>query len=251
MKRGVPSVAREGGGMQLDQVLAFVRCAELGSLSAAARAAGQPRSSLSRMLGALERELGAALLTRTSRGVTLTQEGRVLLGHARQILDDIDIARAAVRHAADTPSGTIRFTAPDTFGASFIAPLLPAFFRAYPLINLHVELASRNMDFGAEGCDVGIRIGPPPADLVARRIMGNPMMLCATRDHLDRFGTPATPDDLAGRPLLLIGNPRSANTLRLWQGEVAALVTTPPRLVSTDPPSAFVLRGSIAGAALG
>jgi DNA-binding transcriptional LysR family regulator len=113
--------------MRFDEIKAFVRCAELGSLSAAARQEGIPKSTLNRLMNDLERELKVLLLNRNSRGVILTQDGRAFLGHARQILEDIDAAAASVRHAADAPSGTIRFTAPYSFGVTFVAPLLPAF----------------------------------------------------------------------------------------------------------------------------
>ncbi len=235
--------------MQIDQIIGFVRCVEFGSLSAASRAVGLPKSSLSRQLGALEQELGVELLSRTSRGLVLTEEGRVFLDHARQILDSVASATAAVRHTAEAPSGTIRITAPYTFGATFLAPLLPAFFRAYPLINVHVELSSRNIDYGAEGFDAGIRIGTPPPDVVARSIMRNPIMLCATPSYLARRGTPATPDDLASHTLLLIGNPRSTNVLRLMRDGGVTVVGTPPQLVSTDP--VMVLRSTLADVGVG
>jgi DNA-binding transcriptional LysR family regulator len=235
--------------MQIDQIRAFVRCAELGSLSAAARAEGVPKSTLSRILHDLEQSLKVELLKRTSRGVVLTQDGRVFLGHARQILEDVDAAAAAVRHTAAAPAGTIRFTAPYTFGVTFIAPLMPGFFRSFPSINVHVELTSRNVDFLTEGYDVGIRIGPPPPELVARRIMGNTVILCASADYLARRGNPSVPADLAAHHILLIGSPRSTSALRLWNAGAASLVTTTPRMVSTDP--AMILRSVLEGAGIG
>ncbi len=235
--------------MRFDQIRAFVRCAELGSLSAAARAEGVPKSTLSRLLRELEQPLKVELLNRTSRGVVLTQDGQVFLGRARQILAEVDSATAALRHTAEAPSGVIRFTAPYTFGATFIAPVIPDFLRAYPSISVQVELTSRNIDFAAEGFDVGIRIGAPPPELAARRLMGNPIMLCASPGYLARFGDPRTPDDLAAHPLLVIGNPRSTTVFRMSRGGSAFVVQSPPRLVSTDP--SFVLRAMLDGAGIG
>ena len=226
--------------MQFDQIRIFIRCAELGSLAAAARAEGAPKSSLSRAINDLERELKVELFNRTPRGVTLTQDGRALLGPARQILEDVAAARSSVRGAREGPSGTIRFTAPYTFGVTFIAPLLPKFLRAHPSVDVQMELTSRNVDYLAEGFDVGVRIGAPPPDLVARRIMGNPIILAATPDYLARHGVPRQPGDLAEHRLLLIGSPRSAVTLRLWKAGSLATVTTTPKVLSSDP--AIVLR---------
>lgn len=235
--------------MQVDQIKAFVRCAELGSLSAAAKAEGIPKSTLSRLLSDLERGLRVNLLNRTSRGVALSEDGRLFLGHARQILEDVDAATQAVRHTTGVPSGTIRFTAPYTFGVTFISPLLPAFFRAFPSINVYVELTSRNVDFEAEGYDAGIRIGVPPPGLVARRVMGNPVILCAAADYLARRHAPAAPDDLAAHNLLLIGNPRSAAGFTLWRAGTAVRVPAIPKLISTDP--AVVLRSVRDGVGIG
>jgi LysR family transcriptional activator of dmlA len=117
------------------------------------------------------------------------------------------------------------------------------------LINVHVELTSRNVDFAAEGYDVGIRIGTPPPDMIARRIMGNPVILCASAEYLARFGTPAAADDLVDHPLLLIGSPRSTASLRLWKAGLPHLVTTPPKILSSDP--AIILRSVLESVGIG
>ena len=235
--------------MQINQMRAFVRCAELGSLSAAARAENLPKSTLSRLLGDLEAALAVRLLNRSSRGMALTQEGRVLLAHARQILNDIDAATAAVRPSPTVPSGVVRLTAPYTFGVTFLAPLLPVFLANFPAIDVQIELTSRNVDLIAEGYDLAIRIGTTPADLVARRLMGNPLRLCASPDYLAQFGYPAEPSELAAHRLLLIGSPRARASLRLWHAGNSYLVDAPPKLLSSDP--AIVLRSALAGSGIG
>lgn len=235
--------------MRIDQLRAFVRCAELGALSAAARAERLPKATLSRKLRELEAGLGVALLVRSSRGLGLTDEGRDLLGRARRILDEVDAAAAAMRPSAAGPSGVVRLTAPYTFGLTFVAPLLPAFLAAYPAVDVQVELTSRNVDLVAEGYDLAVRIGAPPPDTVARRLMGNPLGLCASPDYLARHGTPDGPAALLAHRLLLIGSPRARAALRLSRGRESVLVDATPKLLSSDP--AVILRASQAGVGIG
>jgi len=235
--------------VRIDQLISFVRCAELGSLSAAARAEGIPKSTLSRLLHELERDLRVRLVNRSSRGIVLTDEGAIFLGHARQILDDIQAAENAVRPSGGGPGGIVRITTPYTFGVTFIAPLLPAFFRAYPAIDVQIELTSRNVDLVREGYDLAVRIGPLPASVVARRIMGNPIGLCASPDYLARHGNPARPEDLPAHPLLLIGSPRMEAALTLWHESSRCRVTVAPKLLSSDP--AVILQATLAGVGIG
>ncbi len=235
--------------MQIDQVRAFVRCAELGSLSAAARVERLPKSSLSRLLQDLEHSLQAKLLERSSRGVILTDEGRVFLEPARRLLEDIEAAAALVRVSAATPAGVVRLTAPYTFGVTFIAPLLPDFLRAYPAIDLQLELTSRNLDLVEQGYDLAVRVGPAPDGYVARRLMGNPLALFASPGYLTEHGSPLAVEDLERHALLLIGSPRKASALKLSKGRKAHVVTVPPRLLSSDP--AVIRLAAVAGAGIG
>ena len=124
-----------------------------------------------------------------------------------------------------------------------------AFCRAFPSINVHVELTPRNVDFAAEGIDVGIRIRTPPPDAIARRIMGNPIILRSRVEYLARFGTPSVPADLATRDLLLIGSPQSNAIFRLWKAGTPSLVTTSPKILSSDP--AFILQCVLESAGVG
>jgi DNA-binding transcriptional LysR family regulator len=235
--------------MQIDQIRAFVRCAELGSLSAAARVERVPKSSLSRLLHDLELSLQTRLLDRSSKGMALTDEGRVFLGPARQLLEDIQAAVALVKVSAAAPAGVVRLTAPYTFGVTFLAPLLPGFLRAYPAIDLQVELTSRNLDLAEQGYDLAIRIGTPPGGYVAHRLMGNPLLLCASPGYLAECPKLAEVEDLAQHALLLIGSPRQASALKLTRGAVTQVVTSPPRLMSSDP--AVVKIAALAGAGIG
>jgi len=235
--------------MQIDQIRAFVRCAELGGLSAAARAERMPKSTLSRLLTDLERDLRVKLLDRSSRGVVATQEGRLFLAHARQVLESVEAASASVRPSRAKPAGVVRVTAPYTFAVTFIAPALPAFFDAFPAIDVHLELTSRNVDVLDEGFDLAVRIGTPPPHLVARRLMGNPLRLLASPAYLAAHGAPTRVDDLERRPLLLIGSSRGAAGLRLTRAGGEYVCSAAPKLLSSDP--AVVLSATLAGAGIG
>lgn len=235
--------------MQIDQVRAFVRCAELGSLSAAARVERVPKSTLSRLLHELEVSLQARLLDRSSRGVALTDEGRAFLGAARQLLEDIRAAKALVRATASAAAGVVRLTAPYTFGVTFLAPLLPEFLRAHPAIDLQVELTSRNLDLVEQGFDLAVRIGPTPGGYIAHRLMGNPNLLCASPGYLAERGCPRSVEDLDHHALLLIGSPRTTSALKLSRGKVTRMLTSPPRLLSSDP--AVVKCATLASAGIG
>lgn len=235
--------------MQVRELTAFVRCAELGGLSAAARIEQRPKSTVSRLLRTLERELKVSLFERSVRGVVLTDEGRAFLPHAREVLDSIDRAAAAAGSFRSAPAGDVRITAPYTFGVTFIAPLLPAFLEAHPGLNVQMELTSRNVNLAEEGFDLAVRIGAPPPGLVAHRLGRNRIRMCASAAYRDQHGEPQTPAELARHPLLLIGSPRATAALKLTNGKSRHTVSARPRLMSSDP--AVILQAVTADSGIG
>jgi DNA-binding transcriptional LysR family regulator len=233
----------------MDEIRAFIRCVELGGLSAAARSEGLPKSSLSRLLRQLEDTVGARLLERTTRGVRPTPEGYAFLSPARRILEEVDRARASVDYFRDRPQGLIRITAPYTFGVTFIGPLLPPFLAANPGIDVQLELTSRNIDIIQEGFDLAVRIGEAPASTESQRLTVNRAQLMASPAYLRLWGEPATPGDLVGRPLLLIGAARAPPSLTLTRGGDRVVVATAPRLQSSDP--TILIQAAAAGVGIG
>ena len=234
--------------MRLDQIEAFVRCAETGSISAAARSERVPKSTLSRLIVELEAELHARLLDRSARGVSLTEEGLLFLERGRQVLDAAQDAAAAflpVRHGL---TGVVRMTAPYTFGVTFVAPHLSSFFEAHPGIGVHLELSSRNAGLVEEGFDLAVRIGEP-SGMESKLLMANPIKLAATPSYLHREGVPRVPADLECRRLLVIGRSRARAALELNRGNRSYTVGVSPRLVSSDP--AVVLRATLDGCGIG
>lgn len=235
--------------IQISELSAFVRCAELGALSAAARIEQTPKSTVSRLLRELERELKVRLFERSARGVVLTDEGRAFLPHAREVLQSIDRATAAAGSFKSGPVGDVRITTPYTFGVTFIAPILPAFLAAHPGLNVHLELTSRNVNLAEEGFDLAVRIGAAPPGLVAHRLGRNRIRLCASAAYSNQHGEPKTPADLARHPLLLIGSPRATAALRFTSGKSRSIVSARPRLMSSDP--AVILQAVTAGIGIG
>jgi DNA-binding transcriptional LysR family regulator len=189
--------------MDLDDLQTFARIADAGTISAAARASGAPKSSLSRSLTRFEASLGAVLFERGSRSLRLTEAGRVLLPHARRILDDVADAGAALDGLHGEPRGTLRINAAMTFALAMVAPMIPAFLERYPDVRVVLDTENRIVDLAREEVDVAIRIGAlPDSDLIARKLGDIALWPCASPAYLARNGVPQTPADLAGHTLL-------------------------------------------------
>lgn len=189
--------------MNLDDLRAFARIADMGNLSAAARSLGAPKSSVSRSLARLETDLGVVLLERGARAMRLTDAGRLFLAHARRILGDVEEAEAALDGLVGRPTGTLRINAAVTFALGLVAPMLPAFIRRYPDVRVVLEAENRLVDMAREEVDVAIRIGAlPDSDLIARRLGTIELWPCASPGYLAERGTPQTVDELAGHALL-------------------------------------------------
>ena len=216
---------------QLPDVMVFCWVADMTSLSAASRASGIPVARLSRRLAALEESLGVRLIERTSRRSVLTEEGRAL---REEIGGSLDALEQAVQQTLDrnhTLHGTLRLSASADFGAPFLSPLIAEFGRENPQISFDIDLSPRQVDLQAERFDAAIRVGPlADSDLTARRFATVPAYLYASRDYLDRNGSPEHPRDLAGHQCLPL--PHMKGVARLHRdGEVVdATMTGPARI---------------------
>ncbi|WP_333836032.1 LysR family transcriptional regulator [Novosphingobium sp.] len=189
--------------MDIVNLRAFVRIAELNSVSAAARALKAPKSSVSRALSRLEASIGIALIERSTRHLRLTDAGILLLPHAIRILDDLDEAGAALDGLAGTASGLLRVNASYAFGQGLIAPMLPAFLARYPQVSVMLDLDYRRIDMLAEATDVVIRIGPLlDSGLVARTLPPIELWLCASPGYLSARGTPGSLSELASHDIV-------------------------------------------------
>lgn len=196
---------------RLAALTAFVRTADARSFAAAARTLGLSPSAIGKSVARLEAELGVRLLQRTTRSVSLTAEGALFLEPCRRALDALAEADLAVSALASSPRGRLRLSLP-TIGYRFLVPLLPGFARLYPDIRLDLDFSDRMVDLVEEGFDAAIRSGvPADSRMVARRIGGFRMVLCAAPSYLARAGTPRGVDDLSAHACLRFRQASAAN----------------------------------------
>lgn len=183
---------------------AFARVVETGSFARAAERLGASVSAVSRQVGELESHLGARLLNRTTRRLSLTESGQAFYERCVQLLADLEEAEAAVGAATLDPRGTLRLTCGTTFGARHVAPAIAAFRERYPRVRFDIDLSDRIVDLVDEGFDLAIRIGDVRSQaLIARRIGTTTLMCCASPAYLARRGAPRVPADLAQHDCLL------------------------------------------------
>jgi LysR family transcriptional regulator, transcriptional activator for dmlA len=185
--------------MSAPSEMAFVSLlARSPSFSAAARELELSTAAVSKRLAQMEARLGVQLLHRTTRRISLTPEGEVYLQHARRILADIDDMERLVASARTAPQGLLRVNATLGFGRSHIAPLISAFARRHPEVQVQLQLSVDPPALSEDAFDVCVRFGEPPdARVIARRLAPNRRLLCAAPAYLARQGTPRTPHELA------------------------------------------------------
>jgi len=230
----------------LADLRAFARIADLGSLSAAARALGMPKSSASRSLARLEAAAGAALIERSTRHLRLTDAGRLLQRHARRILDDVGEAENALTGLIGVPRGTLRVSVGFTFAVGPLAPMLPEFLTRYPEVRVALSIDNRNIDLLAEEFDVAIRIGPlRDSDLIARRLTTVALWTCASPAYLTARGTPATVDDLRLHELIARVDRKATWRFRAPGGVLHEIEVVPGTVI----PEPAVLRTVLVGGA--
>ena len=196
---------------------AFTKVAELGGFAAAARDLGVSRSMLNKQVNKLENELGAQLLTRSTRRVAPTETGNAFYARCMQILADVDDAFGAVQESHDRPSGKLRINAPMTLGTTHLAPIVAEYMTTYPDVRVDLVLNDRYVDPLEEGFDITVRVGAAdyPTSLVTQEILAAPRVLCCAPDYLKRHGTPAAPDDLKHHRILHYGYQESGLVWRL------------------------------------
>lgn len=175
----------------------FSTLCRAGSLGAAARELGVTTAAVSKHLSQMEARLGKALLTRTTRRMSLTPEGELYLAHARRILGAIDDLQQQLGATDGAVRGLLRVNATLGFGRSHVAPLISQFARVHPQLEVQLQLSVNPPPLTEDAFDVCIRFGPPPdARVIARRIASNRRILCASPAYLAAHGTPKAPAEL-------------------------------------------------------
>lgn len=188
---------------RLRAMSAFVRVADLGSLSAAARSLSTTQPTISKQIAALEASLGVRLLERGPSQVVLTDEGTRFVDSARRLLEDYDEAIAALDEGTRQPRGLVRISAPVALGELHLNALMLGALREFPELEIDLILDDRFVDPVEERFDLVVRIGGPlPLDLVARKLATWPRYIVASRDYLRRRGRPRHIEDLVRHPFL-------------------------------------------------
>src|SRR4030088_1187961 len=191
--------------MILDNLALFLRIVEKGGLASAGRELGLSPASVSERLAALEKFYGAALLHRTTRAISLTDEGRLLVQGARRLLAEADELEALIRLGGEKISGPIRLSAPTDLGRSCLVPVLDTFLAEHPEVNIDLNLTDGYVDLVGQGQDFAIRYGElADSTLRVKRLAENRRIVCASPVYLEPRGAPQHPDDLVHHECLVM-----------------------------------------------
>jgi DNA-binding transcriptional LysR family regulator len=191
--------------MDLEDLLTFVKVADAGGVSPAARRLGVSKSIVSRRLFRLESDLGVQLLARTTRGAGLTEAGVTFRDHAARICAEMETARETISPGGHLRGG-LRIAAPLSFGPTHLAPVLAELTRRHPLLQVHTYYSDRFVDVVGEGFDCAVRVGNlADSNLIARRIAPIRGRLVASPNYIREHGAPETPDDLLTHQALMQG----------------------------------------------
>ncbi|MCC7486375.1 MAG: LysR family transcriptional regulator [Burkholderiales bacterium] len=189
---------------KLQAMTAFVRVAESGSFTAAAAQLGISVSAVAKAVARLEEELSAQLLARSTRRMSLNDDGRKFYARCQQILNDIEDAEASVRSAGETPRGRLRMALPVLFGRLTFLPRVAEFTARYPDIVLDVGFDDRAIDLIERGVDLAVQVGALDDSRCITRVLNHgPRVTAATPDYLERHGAPAEPGELAGHDCII------------------------------------------------
>lgn len=210
----------------------FSAVVEAGSFVGAADRLRISKSVASRIVQELEGRLGGRLLQRTTRRLALTEAGRSYYQRCRQILDELAEAEGAVGMAREKVFGVLRVSVPTTFGIMHLAPLWGNFLERYPQLRLDLSLLDRQVDLIGEGYDLAIRIAPGQEDssLVARKLAGTRIVICAAPHYLETHGTPQSPADMAQHAFIGYSYQPGGDVWTVQSHEAVAGIRTRPRL---------------------
>ena len=200
--------------MIIADVLLFVRIAETLSFKEAAKHLSISRSQASKRIAALEHELGAPLIYRSPRSISLTNAGETLFRHYRRIFDMMEEARHAVEHLSNAPIGRLRFSMPTCLGSALLPKVYSEFLPRYPGVVLDAHTSETCVDIVAGGYDVAIRVAQRLTDstLTARRLATSPLVLAAAPSYLQERGMPSHPAELARHRCLGLQRPKQPGT---------------------------------------
>lgn len=204
---------------RLDDIDAFLHVVETGSISAAATQLNLSKSVVSKRVADLEQALGVALLHRSTHGVTPTDEGDSFYVRGRAIMQQLDEAAEEVSATDGELSGSLRISAPMSFGTLYLGPLLASFLQHHPRLDAVLDLDDRVVDLQSNSYDLAIRVAHlPDSSLVARRLCVTRRIVCCSPGYAERAGLPASVDDIMNHDCIGYANVRSS---QVWRFEPA------------------------------
>jgi DNA-binding transcriptional LysR family regulator len=222
-------------------VVGFVRTVEAGSFAGAAKKLGISPVAVGKNVQRLERQLGVRLLQRSTRKLALTEEGRLYYERCTGPLRDLENAQSVIAEKGRSPSGSLRVTSLSPFGRAYVLPLVPAFSRRYPAIELELHLDDAVSDMIAGGYDVGIRAGEArDGSMVMREVAPLNFVVCGAPSYLAERGAPATPADLAMHNCLRLRGRGPAGRALNWSlgpGRIAVLPPVSGNFLTHDIPT--------------
>lgn len=181
----------------LKRMVIFAHVVEAGSFSGAAQRLDIAKSAISKQVSLLEKNIGARLLNRSTRSLSLTDIGETYYHSCAQLAEILDAAQTASHALQDEPRGMLRISCPASFGIDYVAPLLNTFLRQYTELNAELLLDDNVVDMTKMGIDVAIRVGwLPDSSLRAHKLKDAPRLLCASPEYIERNGLPEIPEDL-------------------------------------------------------
>jgi DNA-binding transcriptional LysR family regulator len=230
----------------LERMAIFARVVETKSFSEAARRLKLSKSLVSKQVTQLEKSVGARLLNRTTRAMSLTEAGAVFYEHCARIVEELEAGKKAVGQLRSEPRGLLRISASVAFGTLHVAPALPDFLARYPDVRIDMEIMDRFVDLAQERFDVAVRIALDPGqNLAARRLATVNRKICATPGYFKRHGVPKAPGDLERHNCLTYTyfNPRDPWRLKGPDGEISVAASGNLRLNDDEALSEAVLKG--------
>ena len=211
---------------RLDSLMIFVQAAKHRSFSAAARQLGMSPSAVSRAVQRLEDRLGSRLLNRTTRSLSLTDDGARFYESGRQILSDLEEAELSLRRSQSTPSGVLRINLIPSMARLHIMPALPKFVEQYPELKLEISLSDRRVDLIEDGIDAVVRVGSSPDSNLIMQILGTAKeVVCASPAYVAKYGKPQTPEELQQHQCINHVIPQTGR-VRDWRFQQDGQVTT-------------------------
>lgn len=204
-------------GSDVNDIQVFVAVADANGFAAGGRRLGLSRSAAGKAVARLEARLGTRLLTRTTRSLALTDQGRILYRHGLSLAATLDCIETSMSGSSTIPQGTLRLTTPDAYGRKLILPVVRKYLDRWPSVQVEINFSDNIVNMVEQGFDLAIRIGitSPSPGLIMRVLHQEPVLLCAAPDYLARHGEPISVEDIDQHTVLLHADIQERQSWRL------------------------------------